>query len=799
MVEGECPEESQIELLVPTSRGFGLFIDSEIEDYELGKSLLDCFPDNEEYRRNLIVTAIQGGVNHRINAQLQSAYERDIAVEGIRTAYFLWNKNQEDYVSALTIATDGEPDLTKRDILDDILKKNDESRFKYGNHPDYILSLVRNKGNPLDMFSVSLQGMEDRIPKNIRTAASAIARLDESNTAMDAADAIRLFWRNLNTQNLGGSRNVYLPGSPMGLFLNWPHDQNELANTDFYGYSRTPYARFSSSLAQYLMQKSVEQPETSETLLDRLVHQFSVGRDLELHLTAQIPSQRRFSHKWYELLVQAYALHPNALDERLTELTAAVLADTADEHEFSLWMYLSNIAEQDVSVELHAAFRQWVMELSSPTALQTLNIAQMFARSGEGETALDYYTLYALNLSRSDPNFGSVRISYGGDPNNPVDLFGLIDTVNEHTSTTTAQQFVERILPMVRPFEVEVSEQNLNAKTVELLSRVYPADEVLDVAQRVRPSISELLQNGKRNIAPEADQIAPLMQIVRVLVSTGELDEAVKYLKPIFVEAVEKETEDQEVLDAEAIVASLGNAMISLGGASISVSAAQAASMMAAVGISGVAMNIGVGGSGMAAGPDVPLISPNVRTLFRERDTIFDFDNDEWMNLLVASMTDWLENEELDERGLIEMLSVIAFEYNLRDEPEKVATSWSKISAWLTKYHRSLDKRSIQPFFRLAIDAEFPLDPEVVSYAFELDVLDPTEVATVLKTLRASNTAATTFATAELISIDSAGLSVLRELAEIGRQMNNDDYVRNVEAKIQTLETAHRELEPTVL
>ncbi|MYD45559.1 MAG: hypothetical protein F4W92_04335 [Gammaproteobacteria bacterium] len=799
MVAGDCPTENQIALLMP-SRGFiGPLINTEIDEYQLGKSLLECFPDNEEYRRNLIVSSIQGGVNSRITEQLRNAYERDNTVVGIRTAHYLWSKQQEDYISAIAVATDGEPDLTKRDILDDILKRNDESRFKYGNHPDYILTLVRNFGNPGDSLSVRVIGMEDRIPKNIKTAASAIAQLDSTNTTDDAGEALRLFWRNLNTQNLGGSSRVYLPGSPMGIFLNWPLDQNELGNTDFYGYSRSPFVSYASTLAQYLVQKSTEQPQTSERLLDWLVREFSVGRDLELHLMAQVPSQRRFSHKWYELLVQAYAFHPQDLDKRLAELTNAVESETADEHEFSLWMYLSNITEQEISTEMLANFERWAIELSGPTALQTLNTAQMFARAEQWDSALDYYTLYALNLSRSDPNFGTTRVSYGGDPNNPVDLFGLIETVAEHTSTTMARQFVERIAPMVRPFDREISEHSLNAKTVDLLSRVYPAAEVLEVAKRLRPSLDELLQNGKRNVAPEYETVPPLLQVIRVLVASGDLSEAVKYLRPIFVEVVEEETEDPDPSVEDDLVGA-GNTVISVaGGSSITVSASQASSVISALSSSGVAMRIGSPGAEIGPEVDVPFVSPNVMALFRDRDTIFDFDNDEWMNLLVESMTDWLENEEMDERGLIEMLSVIAFEYDLRDEPEKVANSWSKISAWLTTYHRSLDRYSIKPFLQLAIDAEFPLDPQVVAYAFELDIFSPSDVVTILTTLRNSNSAEVAFATAELISVDSAGLSVLRVLEKIGQSVNDDNYVREVATKIQTLESAYREMEPSVL
>ena len=68
-----------------------------------------------------------------------------------------------------------------------------------------------------------------------------------------------------------------------------------------------------------------------------------------------------------------------------------------------------------------------------------------------------------------------------------------------------------------------------------------------------------------------------------------------------------------------------------------------------------------------------------------------------------------------------------------------------------------------------------------------------------MKTLRSSNSAEVAFATAELIPVDSAGLSVLRELEEIGQSVNNADYVRDVTTKIQTLEAAYRELEPSVL
>ena len=802
MLEGECPDETHLALIAP--RGGFLptsLVNSQIDEYEIGTSLLECFPDNEEYRRSLVVSTIQKGIKSRVTEQLSDAYERDKTVEGIRTAYFLWNKQQEQYDIALAVASDGEPDLAKRDILDDILKRNDESRFAYGNHPDYILKLIRNQGNMLNSMMFVPRGLDDRIPKNIQASANALAQLDAHATSQDAGDALRLFWRNLNTQNLGGSR-VYLPGTPLGLFLNWPLDQNELGNTDFYGYSRMNIGGGSAStLAQYLQQKSIAQPESSEKLLDWLVSQFSVGRELELHLIAQTPSQRRVAHQWYELLVQAYASHPESRDERLAELTDSILEGTADEHEFSLWLYLSNIAEQELSDDLLKKFDEWTHELSNRTEIQTLNIAQMFARAQELQKALDYFTLYALNLSRSDPFFGQVRQYFGVASNNSVDLFGLIDAVKEYTSVPTAQQFVEQILPMVRPFGVEVSEYRLNANAVDLLSRVYPANEVLDVASRFRPSINELLKSGTGNTAPEASQISPLVQIIRTLVSSGDLDDAIAYLKPIFLTVIEEETENQESGDAVAN-ASSGNTMISLGGTSISVSAAQASAVVSAVAVSGgvpIRLSAGSGVPGATTENEVPLVSPNVMALFRERETIFDFDNDEWMNLLVASMTEWLDNEEMDERGLIEMLGVIAFEYNLRDEPEKVAMSWSKISAWLTQYHRSLDQRSIRPFFQLAIDAEFALEPQVVAYALELEVLKPVEIATVLKTLRDSNDADIAFATAKVISLDTAGLSVLYELEEIGHQVNDEAYVRDVAAKIKNLQAAYHQLEPTVL
>ena len=782
MINGECPTEDQIALLMPSRGFFGPIFDSEIDEYELGKSLTACFPDNEEHLRNLIVTAIEGGMNSRISEQLGHAYELDNTVEGIRTAYFLWNKQQEDYAAALAIANDGEPDLTKPDILDDILKRNDDSRFSYGNHPDYILRLIRSRDNMFEGAMPSGRSLVELIPKNIRAASEALAQLDETNTANDAGDAIRLFWRNLNTQNIGGSRNFYLPGGAMGMFLNWPLDQNELANIDFYGYSGYPFGNFVSTLAQYLMQKSVAQPEEPEKLLDRVVRNFSVGRDLELHFIAQSPLQRDHSQQWYELLIKAYANHPKARDERIAELTTAILEKSADKHEFSLWLYLSNIAEQEMTAELLEQIDQWTKEQTSHTPAQILNIAKMYARANIWDKAIDYYTLYALDLSSSDPRFGQTNrfFGYGNEPNNPVDLLGLINSVKEHTSDSLAQQFVERILPMVRPFGYETSEHSLDATAVDLLSRVYPSDEVLDVAKRIRPSLEEFLNSAKRSVAPELQQVSPLVQVIRVLVSNGELSEAIGYLKPIFIKAQEDESDEQEIAEALAN-ASLGSGVISMGGSSISVSAAQAQVIVSSLAmVSGgvpVSINVSGGTQGMDSEAEVPLVSPNVMALFRERDTIFDFENDEWMNLLVTSMTKWLDNEDMDERGLIEMLSVIAFEYDLRDEPEKVANSWSKISAWLTQYHLSLDQHSIRPFLQLAIDAEFPLDPQVVKYAFELDVLQPSDVVTILKTLHDSNTAEIAFDTAKSISIESAGLSVLRELAEIARRANEEDFV----------------------
>lgn len=797
LLEDDCPTEEDIAFFTGPMANYlpsisSVAVEAGQEPDAMTRRLAECFPDNLDYRLQLLQRAIGQGKNKNIAEHFEAAYNVDITEESIRTAYFLWSKQQEDYITALAIARDGGDDLRKPEVLELIFSKNDASQNKWGPHPDAVLYVIR--GSPTtDQLSSPFSG---GTPQNLKRNAETIAALDETNTVEEAIDAVRLFWRNITLQNFGDDRPIYYYGDPtdgfINQFLNWPRDPE--------GAIQDPYMRFYygsaggsvvTSLAQYLRIQDQEEPvfDDSETLLAWLVQHFDLGEALETLLVSLSPKTRQTASAWYELVVDAYGYYPDSSAARLDALTQRVASGIANEHEYTLWLLLSNEQDTTPGAEELQIFEAWARTQHDMTDLQILNTARFYARNEDWDQAIDYYTLLTVNSINLDEFQDLARNVFYSPYDQPTSMsvYDIIDDTEGYLPPERRQALVRKVLPLAKGYDsVAEAEFTVDSFIIDMLSRVYPAEEVVAEAMEISPQIEDTAKFPNRRTSLQPFETLPILQLAKLEVSQANWDSALAYIEALFtLDQIESSKGDYSTEDSTDLVFRSAGYQIQ--------QAMRMASSMTGITISmGTIGNIGYPFGGVeAAAPTSTVL------MFSKHEQLFDFDNEIWMDRLISAMVEWLSHDEIDHRAVIELLAVIAYEYHLREEPENVAKVGDKISEWFGASLDELERSDLWPFATLAIKIEFPLIPTAVARIIEQELFDLEETIGMLQNLRETADPAAAMEAVKQIPVATSGLSVLRELVEIGRSVDNVEYSEQVQERIQALEAALEELEQT--
>ena len=791
-MDGECPEEEEIATLAQMGphEFQSLLNNSEDDTYEGNEVLLrlsECDPDNMQLRIQNLRLALGQNRTDLIAEQFAQTYQLDVEDESLRTAYYLWSKKREDYITALAIATDGGSDLRKPEVLELIFSNNDSSQNRYTAHADAILYMVRDVDPEDEVMSRS------DVPKNIERNAARLAELDGTNSAAEAADLLRLFWRSISLQNIGSERPMYFyPGDSssqfVSQFLNWPLDQDQsMGNWMYPRYiSMGGPSGTISSLSAYLHQVDEDSVESKEgdTLLEHVVQKFPLGRELENLLISQSASARKQATKWYELVVKAYAHFPAEIQQRRKELATRVLANEANDHEFTLWMMIANEQESVPDAAQSNAFFEWLKTQSSMTNLQTLNIARFLARIGEYESAKDYYTLVTINSVRFDEFQGSSNVYYFPDmygQSSNLSIHDIIEDAKLYLPEEQNRELVLSLLPLAKSYdEIAESQQITNTFILEALSKVYSPNETIEVASEISESIAELATFPNRKELLQPYETVPLIQLARIRAANHEIDRALEYIRPLFeTKHIESSKGEYAGRDPSNIF-NTPQAYIVQGAMSVTVS-------VTSISVPNVSYNF-----------DSSSHAPSsTHLLFSRRDSLFDFEDPVWMEELVESMITWLDDDDIDQKFLIELLAVIAYEYHLRKQHDQVAQISDKIRDWFAASLAELERSDLWPFATLAIRIDFPLVPAAVVQIINHELFDLQETVSMLQNLRASADPTTALDAVKALSVESSGLSILKELVEIGRAANDEDYTSRVNERIEILEEAYEALQRT--
>ena len=786
MIAGDCPTEDQATFLV--QRGDYLYSTAageppEVDTEAAMNSLIACFPENETHRMSLLQYTIGKDFQEKtkVSQLLRENYERDKTNEPLRAAYFIWSKRQEHYVAALEIAQDGGDDLRYQEVMDDILARNDESPNIYGTHPDAVLHMIRD----IESEEEVIDPYEERLPKNVKRAAADLAKMSADNTSAEVANLVRHFWRNINLQNLNQDPFSYV-GNALNTFLNWPADQTKIDGYEIlYGYRYVPFLTSTNvgSFASYLDQEIDESTGESEKLIEKTVENFSIGSELEVLIRSQDPWIRRSSPQWYELVAHAYMNHEEDRSRRLTELTEEVLSNNADDHEFTLWMFLSNEANQELTEEKRDAFFNWTESLTGFTNAQILNIAQFYSRLEDWEKASQYYKLLVISIAKFG-DFNNIRYISFPNSTTPLHVGNIVDDVAELMPSEYSRSFVRSILPILRRYDDRVESKFFaDIVVLEMLAKVYPIEEVIPIARELSPSLDELLAFPISDDLLRGYEALPLIHIASIYRRAGQWEEALQYVKPLFESAQVEASKEFSDLPAESSSIYLPPPIYQV---------------QAAIDSYTTITGITIPGPERFYAFDTEAPS-SVDFVFHSFDLLIDYEDAEWLGAISAALSNWLFEDSMHKTKLVDTLSVIAYECSKRGKTTELQQIANQVNDFVDDNIDSLSREELEPIATLAVKADFPLLPALLAEGIVYEFFTNAQLVPFLQNLRETESTDVAFSTAGLIPIEHAGLSVLRELEKIGEAKGDESYLNDVQRRIQELEAAMGALETSVL
>ncbi|MYD45556.1 MAG: hypothetical protein F4W92_04320 [Gammaproteobacteria bacterium] len=795
VIDGEClSEELTAKLDEIAHYGFNS-LGNDRQAYEAlardyARGLMRCFPEDTSHEIELLMSAIYDDDAEEVRSLFSSVYSRDKSNESIRTAFFFWNKQREFYVDALNIATDGGPDLRNQEILEDIIARNAEN-VRSGGTENYILQqMIPIELRPTDEFAPP--PIVEQLPKNVARAATKIGELSETATHADAAEAVRLFWRNINLRNLDNSSPFGMGGSNTLMFLDWPVDFEESGHINFYGYGYYGQGPVAVNWSSYIGLSDVQYgPRTDyERLLDRTIKTFPLGRELELLLRSQNnpydPYQYRYFYgsqtdeksRWYEVIRAAYGHHPEDLQQRLQELTDKILTGLANEHEFMMWMHLSNESQTQPSTEVITKFEEWAGGIDTPTQPQLVNIARFFAGLEEWGHAIEVYKLLVVN--RADFNEFQGGRYYGPSSNQPLSLALIFEDVIEWLPSDESKKFIRDVLPVVQRFDdMEIGQFMSDLFNIEVLAKVFPPEEIFELASEIRASTT-LPSNHNTPLKPF--EALPLIAGIEILIDASEYNDALGRI--------------QQLISKESIASSSDSGDISM------VRFSPFGSLNDFYYLDNLVREFS-----SSLGISVPRLQNNsndgfnssAQLLFAMHDRLFDFENETWMDRLTDGLAQLLDDESVEQTTVIELLAVLYNEFYKLEKFERSSALAARLSQWLTDNLETLSETNVAPFAYLAIQAEFSLTPTLFSKMLRIGYFSTEQRITLIQKLRETNSPEEIFLAIQEIPVDTSGLSMLKELREVGALANKEEFVSDLDARIEVLQTALATLEIRVL
>ena len=750
-VRGDSPYDAETVRIVYefefASRYYGIKLPLETLERraELLPILIERYPDDHRYLRELVLAHIDLAQWAQAEQALAACYENDPADEMLRGALYYLLINRERYDAALAVATDGGPDLRDTAVADELLE---EVRNARGFEPAASATLFRAiyRGN----LEPSYNRWSPQVDRGIEVLRESLA--DGAEHEDDAASqALRTVWRGVAAPS---EERAYAPPARYMIdsLLSLPLDSN-----------RTDEMRFSLGDQDYRLDSMLDAADDpdSTTLFEAIAVRPYSAPAFDLYLGSLPATERRDLHRFYRLLVTATETS-DTLDQRLQDLSTR-LAELGD-HDFTVWMLLRDEQTDDLAAREHDAFVERANEVADPTMLQILAMARLHAKAGAFGMASEHYRLLAAKLARHGEFIDRVRVMVVGRLDQaPMDLAELASEVAETLPAEAARATAESIVVAARRADRhEAYAAYFDAFLLRVLAHLYTPQEALAQATQfssTATAVSDPLGEW---------EAAKATELVRLHAMAGNAPRATKLLRALLASSSRAGSasgplgpQDQEQYD---LIRALDT----------------------------LAKLYGLRQIDLYDGTPAPL---NDLILRRERPFPSDPENQfpgdvAWMTAAADALVAWLDHPDLDRAGVLEAAFVVAWQLHARGEADHARAVVSKLASNITADPKRL---GLQHLVMMSLRVGNALPPELAAEALAQGNLSVEQEVEVIEGLRDANDPATAL-TVGRVADNNDKLAVMRVLAPLADAAGDSDYAEDLEDRIAVAEEARHDL-----
>ena len=770
ILEGNIDDVELARVLMDQSRYYYGDTDPELEEIrnkrgEMFEALNKKFPDEKYFIQQLVWST---GNSEKVLDVLKSYYDLEADNDNIRMAYYMSALGFENYDKALAIALDGRSDLRRSDVREEIFKENDAPMTGPSDPSADILRNIRGVAPNYGSSNFMPDGLEAIFTRLQEIANSETVDRDE------VPNLIRSLWRGAQAAGLGDSmRRFYGSGNIQPMLIQYPSKGKPTSNVMYMSSSMVytvvgPYGMVVSSRYE-------EDEEEVPTLLEVLMSKAPLGRELERFVVALSPWERQNSTLMYEQISKAYQEFPEDLSQRLKELSVEIIEDTADDHEFMLWLILVSDSDVQLTDDESKAIVARARRTSESNPKRLQNVARVLAKSGRFSDAVDCYEMLVLSQIRYREFSSQSRnmIVFGGPRTASVDVLTLIEDASEQLPAESAQLLVQRVIPLARPFDSDEQIQAIwKAFMVRALSLVYPPSDVTDEAQKIDPNVAQIPQEI------EVHDAIRLVEVARVHYMSKDFAKGNQYIEGLF--------HPTSIEDASQSAVSV------IFGPQYVMTAAQqkSASMQSMTRVLGLNYAQPFLYRQSAPTPDQPPIGAQV--LINALDGFVGVELPNTSDSLVRVFSSWLGDSSISQEAVFSALDRMVGLCEELEQMEQAQAIAVSLQDWLLEQgNEELNSDTVETFLSIASKVDFIVDAEIVRISLERDLLIHDRKVELVKSLRQTLEPGKALEIARLGDTESAGLSLLLELKALGEESGDSEYAASLGPRIQRLQNAY--------
>ncbi|MDE0191559.1 MAG: hypothetical protein OXQ90_09400, partial [Gammaproteobacteria bacterium] len=707
--------------------------------------LVERYPDDQRYLRELVEAHLDLARWDEAEESLAACYKSDPTDEIVRAALYYLLTYRARYEAALSLVTDGGPDLREQSTVDDLLEKVRAAR---GFEPSSSASLFRTiYRGPLEPSYSRFSPQVDRAIDTLRD----LAATEDAPPDLETTQALRTVWRGASAPD--PEQGFYRPdGYMVYSILSLPLTPD---SSDPYYYPGTH--------RDYRLDALLGDAEAdSTTLFQAVAGAPGSAAEFDVYLRALPDSQRRDQHRFYRLLIQAI-VDSDTLGQRVEALSGE-LPDLGD-HDFTVWMLLRHEQGTDMLESERAAFVERLGKVEEPSTLQILAIARLHARAQAYEEASQHYRLLTAKLARHGEFIDRRRVIVSGYPDDALlDLSELAREVATTLPSDLARDTAMSIVAAARRADRhDAYEAYFDAFLLRALSYLYEPEEALSQAARITLAATSVeLPLGEWD-APKA------VELVRLHAMAGDEARAIELLRALLG------TTRHGTDSVAALTGPLQQERYNL------ISA-----------LDTLARLYGLRQFDLYDGTPAPL-----HELILRRERPFPADSDHyfpgdvaWMTTAADALVSWLDDADLDRANVLEAAFVVAWQLHTRGEDDHAK---AVVAALADKITADPNRLGLDHLVLMALRVGNALPPDLAAEALAQGNLRVEQEVEVIEGLQRANDAATALRVGRGADRGDK-LTLMRVLAPLADAVGDADYVTSLENRIDAAEQARRGL-----